>query len=532
MILVLGTILLTALLGAPLFVIMGATTMALFYSFGGAHYEHIMGYQSLVVSMTELTTKNVFLAIPFFVGAGAIMTEGGIAQRLVRLANSFVGWMPGGLAVSAIGSAMIFAAISASSPVTLIAVGSIMFPALLKAGYRENFSLGLVTSAGSLGCLVPPSLPMIIYALAVSSTGAVDIGDLFLAGIGPAFLIAGLWAIYCVWEGLRMPETREKFSFKEMADAFREGIWALFLPVIILGGIYSGFFTATEAAAVSMVYAVIVTVFIYKELTLKRIPALFVESSVLIGSIVLIIVFSFALNSFLVESDVAGLALKQMQEWNLGPAGFFLTMNLLLIVVGALMDAISAILIFAPLLAPIALAVGIDPLHLAIVFIINMEIGYLMPPVATNLFVSSAVFRKPFGQVARSVIPTMVLIIVGLGIVMYVPTIPLGMVNMLHGRPAYQAFPWDGAPVPVAAAPDLPGSPAAASVGGGAMSLQEMMKAAKEDAAATPAAADSEPPRAKSLQELMEEAKARTAAEAAREAAVSAEAEDFTEDIP
>lgn len=519
MTLVLVALLGTALLGAPLFAVMGLTTVALFYSFGGAHYEHVQGYQSLVLAMTDLTTKNVFLAIPFFVAAGSVMTEGGIAKRLIRLANSVVGFLPGGLAVSAVGAAMIFAAISASSPVTLIAVGSIMFPAMVSAGYKENFALGLVTSAGSLGCLIPPSLPMIIYALAVSATAAVDVGDLFLAGVGPGFLIAFLLALYCMWQGINMPETRAKFSWLEVRTAFREGIWSLVLPGIILGGIYSGMFTATEAAAISLVYAVVATVFIYRELKLADLARLFVESAVLIGSIVLIIVFSFALNGFLVESDAAGWIMDMIEHMNLGPVGFFLVMNLFLIVVGALMDAISAILIFAPLLAPVAMKLGIDPIHLGVVFIMNMEIGYMTPPVATNLFVSAAVFKRPFGQVVRAVLPSLLIIVFGLGIVMYVPTIPLAAVNFVKGKPVYQPFPWDGPPTAIAdeASPrETPATNQADVQGaGGAKSLQELMQAAKEkqDAVeAKPVAAETGKP--KTLQELMQEAKEKAAREA------------------
>lgn len=510
--LVLLVLLGTALIGAPLFIVMGTTTVALFFSFGGPEYQHASSYQSLVLAMTDLTTKNVFLAIPFFVAAGSVMTEGGIAKRLIRLANSLVGWLPGGLAVSAVGAAMIFAAISASSPVTLIAVGTIMFPALVAKGYKENFALGLVTSAGSLGCLIPPSLPMIIYALAVSSTAAVDIGELFLAGVGPGLLIGFLLALYCMWQGMRMPETRGTFTWGEVRAAFREGVWSLILPGIILGGIYSGFFTATEAAAVSLIYAVVATVFIYKELKWSQIPGLLIESAVLIGSIVLIIVFSFALNGFLVESNAAGFIMQVMEDMNLGPAGFFLVMNIFLIVIGALMDAISAILIFAPLLAPVAISLGIDPIHLGVVFIMNMEIGYLTPPVATNLFVSAAVFKRPFGQVIKAVVPTMGVIVAGLVMVMYIPSIPLAAVRLIKGESPYVAFPWDGKPAVAeaapAAAPELSESSATVQpAAGGAKSLREIMEAAKaNEGGAQPVAAE-EPKRAKTLQELMDEAK-------------------------
>lgn len=489
MMIVLGTLLFLAVIGAPLFVIMGATTVALFYAFGDVDYQHIRAYQTLVVQMTDLTTKNVFLSIPFFIASGAIMTEGGIAKRLVHLARTLVGWLPGGLAVASVVSCIVFAAISGSSPVTLIAVGSIMFPAMVKAGYRENFSLGLVTSAGSLGTLVPPAIPMIIYAIAVSGTGAVDIGDLFVAGLGGALFISLLLTAYCIWEGMSMPNTRERFSLHEMRAAFREGSWALALPVIILGGIYSGFFTPTEAAAVSVVYSVVATVFIYKELKLSQIPGMLVEAAILIGSLILIIVLSFGLNTFLVESNSAEWTLKQIQAWNLGPAGFFFVVNVLLILIGALMDSISAILIFAPLLAPVALSLGIDPIHLGVVFIVNMEIGYLMPPVATNLFVSSAVFKKPFGQVTKSVMPTLGIICMGLMVVTYVPTISNGLVNALHGRPIYQAFPWDGAPPAVADAPETDEAAPTTDAGAPKMkSLQELMRAAKEKAESQDAA--------------------------------------------
>lgn len=516
---VLAVLAVLVLVGAPLFVIMGATTMALFFSFGGPEYHEWHSYQSLVLAMTDLTTKNVFLAIPFFVAAGTIMTEGGIAKRLIRIADALVGWMPGGLAVSAVVSSMVFAAISASSPVTLIAVGSIMFPALTKAGYKEDFSLGLVTSAGSLGSLLPPSLSLIIYALAVSSTAPVEIGDLFLGGLSAGVLIVFFLSIYCVWHGLQMKRTA--FDWDELRHALREGSWALFLPVIIVGGIYTGFFTATEAAAVAVIYATFVTVFIFRELQIKSLPALFLESAVLIGTIIFIVVFSFALNGFLVESNAAEFILGLLRDWNLGPVGFFVVMNVFLILIGALMDSISATLIFAPLLAPVAISLGIDPIHLGIVFVVNMEIGYLMPPVATNLFVSAAVFGKPFGQVVRAVLPTMTIIIVGLFVIIFVPTISNGFVNLAHGRPVYQPFPWDGKPHPVESevAGEAPAAEEAAPETAEPQSktLQQIMEEAKrkeQGGAATevqaevkPAPAAEEPKRAKSLQELMEEAK-------------------------
>jgi C4-dicarboxylate transporter DctM subunit len=439
-------ILLTALallilLGAPLFVIVGVATATCFYGFAGL--EHFGDQVVLIQHMENLATKQEFLAIPLFLAAGAVMTAGGIARRLVDVARALVGHLPGGLAIASVLACMFFASISGSSPVTLIAVGTMMFPPMVASGYPENFSLGLVTTAGSLGCLLPPSIAMLIYAISLSGADAVDPSDLFLAGWLPAIFVALLLAIYSVYVGRRIPGARPRFSRVTLSAKLKDAVWALALPLIVLLGIRGGWYTPSQAGAVALVYSLFVTMFIYRELTLRKLLDVLGDSAGLMGTLILIIVLAFGLNDFLALIDIQEKISGLIAGWNLGPAGFLLLVNVVLIVLGALMDSISATLIFAPILAPIAHEMyGIDPIHFGIVFVVNMEIGYLAPPVATNLFVAAAVFKKPFGQVTRAVLPTLAITCAALLVIMYVPTISKALLNASHGRAMYEPFPW------------------------------------------------------------------------------------------
>jgi C4-dicarboxylate transporter DctM subunit len=458
-------------LGVPLFVVIGVAAAVAFGVYAGQ--GGIDGLQVLIVKMVSLTTKNVFLAIPFFVISGSIMSAGSIATRLVTLAETLVGSMRGGLAVAAIIASVIFAAISGSSPVTLIAIGGIMFPAMLRAGYREPFALGLVTTAGSLGCLIPPSIPMLVYAISVTGTSAVDVRELFMAGIGAALVVSLMLAGYAVLRAGPVA-AGTSFSLARLRTALREGIWALALPVVVLGGIYGGLFTPTEASAVSVVYAVIVEVVIHRSLTWRQIPQVVTKSAASLGGLLVVIALSLAINDFLVEQEVATMALEKVRAWGLGPVGFMLVVNLFLIVTGMFMDSISAIVLFTPVIAPAAVALGIDPLHLGVVFIVNMEIGYLAPPIATNLFVAASIFRKPFGLVTRAVLPTLAILIVGLVVITYVPTVTVGPVHALRGGSFVRPFARKPEPV-------VPSGPAvAAPAPAGVMTLEEMMKLAKQ----------------------------------------------------
>jgi C4-dicarboxylate transporter DctM subunit len=469
MIVALVLVLLLAL-GVPLFVVIGtaaALAFSLYLGHGG-----IDGLQVLIVKMTSLTTKNVFLAIPFFVVSGAIMSAGSIARRLVAVAEALVGGMRGGLAVAALLASVIFAALSGSSPVTLIAIGSILFPAMLKAGYREPFALGLVTTAGSLGCLVPPSIPMLVYAISVTGTSAVDVRELFLAGMGAALVITLMLAIYAVVRAGPV-QARDRFSAARLRVALREGAWSLALPVVILGGIYGGLFTPTEASAVSVVSAVVIEVLVHRSLTFRQLPEVVVKAATSMGGLLLIVALSLAVNDFMIEAEVADSALRQVRAMGLGPVGFMLLVNVFLVVTGMFMDSISAIVLFTPVIAPAAVALGIDPLHLGVVFIVNMEIGYLAPPIATNLFVAASIFKRPFGLVTRAVLPSLAILCVGLLVVTYIPTLTIGPVYALRGEGFTRPFAREQA----VAAPDTAAPPPPTP--GKVMTIEEMMRAAK-----------------------------------------------------
>lgn len=426
-------------LGMPLFVIIGVLAMLCFLLIG----EDFRGYETLDLlpdKAADMMSKNVLLAIPFFVVSGSIMSAGGIAQRLVDFARALVGWMPGGLAIAAVFSCVIFAAISGSSPVTVIAIGSMMYPQLVKAGYDRRFTLGLVTSGGSLGILIPPSIPMLVYAIVASNAQSIDVAELFLAGVVPGLMIGLLMAGRSMFNAEQVE--RETFDLKVVFQRLRDGIWAVSLPVVILGGIYSGVFTPTEAAAVSVIYALVVELLIHRDISAKDIPQILTEAVVNMGTILIIMALAFGLNAFLVEEMIPERIVVWILARDLTPITFLLIVNVFLLLVGALMDSISAILIIAPLLAPIGVQLGIDPVHLGIIFIVNLEIGYLTPPIGINLFVASSVFRQPIGEVARGVIPFIGLMMIGLVAVTYIPTISLGPVNwIMRDAPIYTPFP-------------------------------------------------------------------------------------------
>ena len=514
----LGTILLLLVLGTPLFVTIGLLTFACFY-FLAEDYTSFSDFTLIIEKIFGLTDQNVLLAIPFFVVAGSVMTAGGIARRIVDFADSLIGWLPGGMAAVAVLSCMFFAAISGSSPVTVIAIGSIMMPALVEKGYGERFSLGLVTSAGSLGILIPPSIPMIIYAIMVSGVMAVNVADLFIAGIVPGLVIGGLLICYSVWHGIRRPDfTWSEVKPPSLALIFRrfmDGFWALLLPVLVLGGIYpifgdTGIFTPTEAAAVAVVYAFVVELFIHREIKVKQIPPLLWESAVLMGSLLGILIMSFALNHFLVEQKIPDAAVTWMTSLDLDRVTFLVLLNVFLLLIGCLMDIVSAILIVAPLVAPIAAGFGIDPLHLGIIFVVNLEIGYLTPPIGLNLFVSATLFSKPIGFVMRSVATFTLLMLVGLMIITWSEPTAGGLPRALNGKGFFDTpEPRIVRPTEATADDEDEEDDDAPEAAPGVQSIQDLMKAAGSTADDTDDDDDDEDPpsgEVKSIQELMKAA--------------------------
>lgn len=431
-----GSVVALLLLSSPLFLLIGFST-----ALGYVLFDDLTWFEvAFGESMRKLTDKPPLLAVPFFVLSGAIMSRGAIADRLVNVARAVFAGMPGGLGIATVIACMFFAAISGSSPVTVITIGGVMYPALVKAGYTERFSTGLVTSAGTLGILIPPSIPMIVYAIFASGTQVIQVEDLFLAGVGPGLLIGILLSIYCFGVGWRQGE-RFKPSDESIKERFIEGFWSLMLPVLILGGIYSGVFTATEAAAISVVYSVLVELLIHRSLKPSDLPSVVGESTILMGSLLVIFAMAVGLNDLLAELELPDRAAAWIRTQDLTPFSFMLILNGFLLLVGCLMDIMSAIMILVPLLAPMAASYGIDPIHLGIVFIVNLELGYLTPPMGLNLFVSSSLFEKSIGEVIRSVLPTLAILAVALLCVTYIPTISLGPVKAMRGESIWVPFP-------------------------------------------------------------------------------------------
>jgi C4-dicarboxylate transporter DctM subunit len=418
-----------ALLGEALFVTLGLIAV-LCYAYLGEGYGLAIdaseqrfgaGFQ-IADQMVALTTSPVLLAIPMFTLAGAIMTAGGIAQRLVRVMRASVGWMPGGLGISTIVACAFFAALSGSSAVTIIAIGAMLAPTLEKK-YGRPFSLGLLTSCGAIGILAPPSLPLIVYGVI---SGA-DVNKLFIAGILPGLLTIGVLALFCVGKGIKL--ARQPFDGRELWSAMRHGALALALPPLLLAGIYGGVVTAGQASVLAVAYALLVEVFIHKEVKWKDLPLLTSDTMMLVGSILIILLMALALSNFLTLEEVPDRAAALIQTHITTPWGFLLALNVLLLIVGCIMDIFSAIVVMTPLILPIATAFGIDPIHLGIVMVVNLELGFATPPFGINLFISSAFFKRPVAEVFRATLPFLLLLLLALLAITRFPSISLGLVD-------------------------------------------------------------------------------------------------------
>jgi C4-dicarboxylate transporter DctM subunit len=419
-----------ALVGSPLFVLIGIATLGSLFLWSG--FRDITQFTIVIEGLRGLADSPTLLAIPFFIMSGAVMSRGQISQRLIDFAHAFIGWVPGGMAMSGVLACMLFAAISGSSPATVVAIGTMMGPALIAEGYRERFSHGLLTSAGSLGILIPPSIPMIVYPI-VNQTAVIEVERLFASGFGPGLVMGSILIGYSFYQGIVDKVPTSPFKFKKLAAATRDGFWALMFPILILGGIYGGIFNAVEASAVSVAYAVVVEVYLHRALKLKAIPGIFGETGVFLGSFLVIMVMALALGEFFEKEEIPALMVEWIQGKDLAYWQFLLLLNLILLAVGMMMDILSAMFVFVPLLAPIAASMGVDPMHFGIIFIVNLEIGYLTPPVGLNLFVASALYQKGLGHVIRSVAPFVGLMLIGLGIITWYPQLSVGLGNAIMG---------------------------------------------------------------------------------------------------
>ena len=367
--------------------------------------------------------KELILSIPLFILCGNVMTQGSTAKRLIAIMGALTRPLPGGLAVSAILSCGIFAAISGSSIVTMLAIGTVMYPAMRSAGYDNKFALGTIMSGGTLGIIIPPSIPMIIYGLVTEAS----VTDLFLAGVGPGILLLVVMSCYAIWFNRNMPS--QKFSMTELTQACRNGVWAVMMPVILLGGIYSGFFTATEAAAVALVYAIIIETFVHNEMKLRDFYQVVLDASKLGGSLFPVLAVALSLNIILIEHRVPSTLVQFMQGYISSPLMFMLLVNVLLLGVGCIMTTGEAILILAPLLAPMAEAYGYNKIVFGIIMILNLEIGYLTPPVGLNLIVAMSAFKQPFGLLIKAAVPFILIMLVCLALVVWQPWIAMYLVD-------------------------------------------------------------------------------------------------------
>lgn len=363
--------------------------------------------------------KEILLAVPMFILAGAVMTRGTIAARLIRIVTALTQPIPGGLGVAAILSCTIFAAISGSSIVTMLAVGSIMYPALIEAGYRKRFAIGTLCAAGTLGIIIPPSIPMILYGIMTETS----ITRMFMAGIGPGLFLSTLLCVYAVATNLGSP--RRPWDLREIVAAFRGGALALFLPVLLLGGIYSGHFTPTESAAIALLYALGVEALVYRELKLADFYRIVAETASLLGVLLPLLALATSLNVIMDYERVPQALVAVMQEMIDDKVTFLVFSNILLLIAGCFMEVGSAIIILGPLLAPMAKTYGVDPVHFGIIMTVNLEIGYITPPVGLNLFVAMVAYKESFVEICRAVLPYIVIMLLGLAVVAAVPELSL-----------------------------------------------------------------------------------------------------------
>ncbi|MEM6708005.1 MAG: TRAP transporter large permease subunit [Pseudomonadota bacterium] len=418
-------VVLAALLGAPLFALILAAAMV---GFTVSEIELTV----VAIEVYRIVDTPLLVALPLFTFAGYLLAEARTSERLVALTQALVGGLPAGLAIVAFLVSAVFTALTGASGVTIVALGALLLPALVSAGYSERFSLGLVTSSGSLGLLLLPSIPLILYGIVAQQ---LDVGepfsivDLFLAGLLPLLLMLGVLIGYTLWHhrGAALPTTT--FSIGNLGGALWAARWELPLPVIVLGGIYSGLFAVSEAAAVTAFYVFLAEVVFYREVSLQALPRIIRESMTMVGGILLILGAALAFTNVLVDAEVPQQLFEWIRTYVTSKWMFLLLLNLLLLLLGAILDVFSALVIMVPLLLPVAVEYGIDPVHLGIIFLANMQIGYFTPPIGMNLFISSVRFRKPLLELYFATWPFFLSLLVALLVITYVPWLSLVFVR-------------------------------------------------------------------------------------------------------
>ena len=421
--LLLPLLVLAAFFGAPLFSIIAGATL---FAFASQDIDTV----SVAIEMYRMAEAPMLIAIPLFTFAGYLLSEGGAPRRLLRLSRALLGWMPGGLAVVSLVACAIFTAFTGASGVTVIAMGGLLLPALLAEKYSERFTFGLLTTSGSLGLLFPPSLPIILVAYVAS----VSVDQLFVAGIVPGTVLLLLLGTYAVQVARRDHLPRQRFSWRELAGAARAAAWEIPLPFVVLGGIYSGKVTVTEAASLTAMYALLAETLVYRDIRFGDLRRLFTESMVLVGGILIILGTALGLTNYLIDAEVPNSIFEWIQKWIGSRFVFLVLLNVFLLIVGCMMDIFSAILVVMPLILPVAKAYEVNPVHLGIIFLANLEIGYFTPPVGLNLFIGSFRFGKPVMELARASLPFLGLYILALLLITYVPALSLWLIHSFGVR--------------------------------------------------------------------------------------------------
>ncbi len=414
MILVGIILLVLALLGAPLFAVIAASAM-------WGYYRADIDLSAVAIEFFSVGTMPFLLAIPLFTFAGFVLSESGAPRRLVRITRALLGWMPGGLAIVSLAACAFFTAFTGASGVTIIALGAILYPALTQAGYPERFNLGLVTSAGSLGLLFAPSLPLILYGVVAQQS----IDELFRAGVLPGLLMLLMLSGWSLWVNRRERQPLSEFSWREVAGAVRESAWEIPLPVVVLGGIYSGLIGVSEAAAVTALYVVFVEVVVLREIPLRELPRIMRESMLLVGGILVILGVSLASTNIMIDAGVPQKLLAVVEQFVSGPLTFLLLLLVFLLILGAILDIFSALVLVVPLILPVAAQYDIHPIHLGIIFLAAMQLGYLTPPVGLNLFIASYRFEEPIVRVYLATLPFLLILLISVIIITYVPALSL-----------------------------------------------------------------------------------------------------------
>lgn len=415
------------IIGVPLFAIIATSAL---YGFSSVDID----LSVIAIEIYRIVDTPILVAIPLFTLAGYVLGESKASERLVKVTDALLGWMPGGLAIVSLFACALFTALTGASGATIIALGAILYPAMKQAGYLEKFNLGLITSSGSLGLLFPPSIALILYGVIAQQMDlgqSVAIDDLFLAGLLPGLLMLLMLTAYSMFISTRRGSMirQTPFEWRRLVSALREAVWELPMPFILLGGIYSGYFAISEAAAVAVMYVLIVEVLILREVPLRKLPQIMRDSMVVVGGVLVILGVSLASTNYLIDTEVPNRLFEFVRSHIDSKLTFLILLNVFLLLLGMILDVFSALVIIVPLLLPMAIGYDIHPIHLGIIFLANMQIGYFTPPVGMNLFIASYRFHKPVTELYAASVPFMIILIIAVLIITYVPALSMVLVE-------------------------------------------------------------------------------------------------------